>query len=398
MLRLGALKYYLYRNVYTPLRARAIRNKKRIRVMFPVADLGAWKTEELYRLMDKHPKFDPILVFYKNLEEDDTDNLCRYADRRGYKYLLSDNDDIFLWNKFKSDIIFPQKPYRPHFSINTKSLYCYVAYGLHGNLETWSVRTDQMINTWQVYYENISLAEEYSRVLNRAKNGYATGLPIMDELSLSKDSVENPWKGSCGKKSIIYAPHHSINSENWWQSSTFLNMGEHILELAEKFSDRVQWAFKPHPLLRGKLEIIWGKEKADNYYARWSEVEWSQFESGKYLGLFKHSDAMIHDCGSFVEEYMFTGNPVMYLIRSDDAFEKFKHTVNNTYLKALELHQTASEIGQVERFIQSVIDGDDDGRKSKEHFVVENLTSPRGKTASENIIDCILNRDAFRAY
>ncbi len=44
---------------------------------------------------------------------------------------------------------------------------------------------------------------------------------------------------------------------------------EFMLEMAQKYSDRIQIAFKPHPILRPELSLpeVW-KRKTDEYYRR----------------------------------------------------------------------------------------------------------------------------------
>lgn len=390
-----AVKLRLYRNIFIPTRSLHIRHKKSIRVLFMLGDLGAWKTEALYKAMLVHPRFTPLLVISKTFEEDDRNNLKNYCIEKEYNFYESENTSDPMWHKHRPDIIFYQKGYGYEFINNLRSLLCYSPYGFRSSLEDWSFKTSCFYHCWQIYYENNVLNRYYTSEMGHgADNGYATGIPPMDEMSVPKDLLEDPWKGNSKKIRIIYAPHHSINPENWWQTSTFLETGEMMLELAEKYSDRIQWAFKPHPLLRYKLEKIWGKDKTDAYYDKWATSEWSQYESGKYLGLFKHSDAMIHDCGSFVEEYFCSGKPVMYLVRPDGIEQNW----NEIYKKAFDLHYKGSTINDIEEFINNVLEGTDNLKSERESFYAEHLTPPFGKSACDNIIDCILYRKKARKF
>lgn len=399
-MRLKSIIGNLYYKLYYPFRIRQLRNQKIITVVFKIENLGAWKSERLYRQMLLHPRFAPKLYISRNLDEDDRINLRKYCVERGYDYLEIDGINHTVWDYCYPDIVFFQKPYRDtfdgmkHLLANRKTLFAYIPYAFHGSIEKWSFDWPYLHKCWQVYYENEQLAQEYGRLLNsRFPNSYASGLPVMDELLAPKETISDQWKGkSAGKKRIIYAPHHSINPENEWKTSTFLETGEKILELAEKYSDKVQWAFKPHPLLRDKLEKVWGKGKTDEYYRRWSDASWSQFEPGKYLGLFKHSDAMIHDCGSFIMEYLYTGNPVMYLMKN----EKLEETFNSAHRRALSLHYHAWNINDVEKFIIDVIAGIDLKRQARDAFKCEYLTPPNNASATQNIIDCILDKNASK--
>ena len=64
---------------------------------------------------------------------------------------------------------------------------------------------------------------------------------------MPKDNFIDPWKEqSINKKRIIYAPHHSLSVSNSFISiSCFLEVCDFMLELADKYQDKVQIAFKP---------------------------------------------------------------------------------------------------------------------------------------------------------
>lgn len=388
----------LYYRIYYYFRIKNLRKQPIIKVAFKIEDLGAWKTEDLYKLMLQHPRFEPILIICQNVVENDLINLRQYCNSKGYDYIEIDGLTQDVWDCCYPDIVFFQKQYRGETFLGLrcllkyhKTLFAHIPYGFRSSIEPWAYDWPYLHKSWQIYYENREVAEEYAKlVTSRRPNIYVTGLPMMDELLTNSNGSADPWKPSEGKKRIIYAPHHSINPDNLWISSTFLDFGEEILKLAEKYSDKVQWAFKPHPLLKDKLIKIWGEKRTLEYYSRWEDVEWSQYESGKYTGLFHHSDAMIHDCGSFIMEYLYTDKPVMYLFK-DNHLEK---TFNEQYKKALALHYHGWNLEDIEDFIKNVINDQDPMYDKRMSFKRKCLTPPYGKSASQNIIDCILNADA----
>lgn len=394
----------LYYDHYIPFRINQLRKQETIKVVFVLTNLGAWKTESLYTLMLTHSRFEPSIIISKDEQEDDTVNLRNYIIKKGYDYIETDLTTHILWEYIYPDIVFYQKPYRHTFPDSKtllkyhKTLFCYAPYAFRSSTESWAYDWQYIRTAWQVYYENNILAKQYNDLLkSRHHNSYATGLPMMNELLIDPSDVTDQWKDhKTGKKRIIYAPHHSIFHE-LWKSATFLETGEEILRLAEKYSDKVQWAFKPHPLLRNTLEKVWTKERVDTYYRKWTDIEWSQYETGKYLGLFMHSDAMIHDCGSFIMEYLYTGNPVLYLM-NDPSFSK---TWNATYRQALSLHYQTSNIDGIENFINDVLTETDPLKTHRDKFRQDYLTPPGNHSAAQNIIECILNEkksDQFLVY
>lgn len=386
-----AAKLLAYRKLYIPIASRRLQKKENIRVLFILINLGAWKTESLYREMLRNPRFTPILLLSKCSEEDDTANLLAYCRKKGYDYELNEPYSEDMWPKFRPDIIFYQKPYGGEFIHNLKSLFCFTCYGFRISEAKWGYDLGYLYNCWQIYHENEKMNRVAERIMGRGtNNGYHTGIPMMDELLAPKENSEDPWKQSSGKKRIIFAPHHSVSIGSLFKVSTFLQSGELMLEIAEKYSDRVQWAFKPHPLLRYKLEQIWGKEKTAQYYDRWATAEWSQYESGKYLGLFNHSDALIHDCASFTIEYLYTLKPVMYLTSTGRPNQEYNWMAK----QAFELHTKGIIREEIESFIEDVLECKNRNVEEKKAFIQSELTPPFQQTAAKNIIDCILSREA----
>ena len=396
------IKYYilspLYQEFILPVKVRRLRKKKRITVLFILSELGAWKTESLYLTMLSHPRFDAKLLLVPAKETPEGVIILRsYLDKKGYAYSEFANQGLSIKKQFRSDIIFYQKPYdgvideRFFYLNHLNALFCYVLYGFR-NRNYPNIRNIDFVRfIWQFYAENQKVIDESVPVFStKAKNYINTGIPIMDKLLLEKEHFKDPWK-SCGKKKrIIYAPHHTIFSDIY-EYATFLDYCDFMLEMVEKYKDKVQWAFKPHPVLKGKLYTVWGKERTDNYYRKWEELENCQLSSGEYLDLFKHSDAMIHDSGSFKIEYLYTNNPVMFLLKTNPVNDYS----NWQTLESLELHYKGYSKEDIEGFILNVINGNDELKNKRESFVQSYLVPPYGKTACENIINAILGQEEY---
>lgn len=372
-----------------------VRHKRHIRVLFIVCDLSTWKSELLFREMMKHPKFRPIILACPSSEQDECAKIEAVAKERGYEYRRVDNvEGLDLQHEFHPDIILYPKPYdgtvapNLRFEKNLKSLFCFVNYGFHGVDEKWSRNTSMLNNCWQVYYENRITMESSAPLMdNKGCNLMLTGLPVQDELMAPAQC--DPWKKcETPKKRVIWAPHHSIDPENWIHYATFLEYAELFPKLARKYPE-VQWAFKPHPLLRPKLDKLWGKERTDAYYSMWDTMPNTQLSDGKYYDLFKHSDALIHDCGSFTVEYMYTGKPALYL----KAGEHVTDGLNKFQRKAFDCHYIASDADAIEVFIKDiVIAGADPLVKERSEFYKGYLIPPYGNSACHNIVNAILGK------
>lgn len=389
-------KYHWYR-ARIPFRVWKIRRKEHIRVLFVVSEISMWKTETLYQLMLSHSRFYPMILPVGDITKNDAHKeVVKYCCEKGYDYVLLDDGET-IQSKLSPDIIFYQQAYPKfiddkYFEMNNReSLFCHVNYCFQNTITSNSLNRPLQNIAWMVFSENEICAKEIAPIMdNKGCNLKVTGLPFMDELLLDKNAFQDPWKyQDTPKKRIIYAPHHSFMPEDLVSFASFLDNGEFILRMAKKYSESTQWVFKPHPFLEPKLRKIWGDEKTDCYFEAWRTLPNTQIVDGGYYGVFKHSDAMLHDCGSFLLEYQYTGNPVMFLHSS----QPHKNVRLNTFSEtSKDLHYQAYENADIERFIQMVIAGKDPMREKRLAFFQEFFVPPHGKTASENIIDAILGK------
>ena len=388
---------FIYRRIIMPFLVNRLRKKDKVSIAFVIEELGSWKTEKLYLQMLNDSRFQVYLLLAKEQSASYAfDILKSYLEKKHYDYHVVEAGDK-IRKKCKPDIIFYQKPYDGiidhslFYQANFASLFCFISYTFWNRCSPKINQLKFLQYVWQLYIENESVYNDLEPVMNNhAENMVVTGVPFMDILLRSKDEFDDPWK-TIGKKRIIYAPHHTIFSESYkspsyYDYSTFFKYAEFILEMAYKYRKDVEWAFKPHPLLRMKLNIIWGKDKTDQYFRMWEDLENAQVSEGEYMGLFKHSDAMIHDCGSFKIEYLYTDNPVMYLLNNKQEYD-FPNTQTQ---EALNLHYKASNKKDIENFILNVIKGEDSLKELRKVYKSKFLTPPNNATACDNIINEIL--------
>lgn len=396
------IEYHLFipglQKFYTCYQIKRIRSKNQIRFLFVLQDLSKWKTEALYKAMMAHPRFEPILGITPPTGKQDTTRLEEYCHSKGYPYIILDKNRK-LTTQVSPDIVAHQQPYfqdiHPTHRVrhNLSVPIVYIPYCIHSLLAYWD--SNQYIHhyCWQHYFENSSCCEERKRIhFYHGKNFVVTGLPFWDELAAPKEQFPNPWPTD-GRKRIIYAPHHTIGGLHMEgiEYSTFLENGEFMLEMAEKYKNKIYFVFKPHPRLYHNLVQIKGQAWTDAYYNEWKNRENCNIELGIYLPLFKHSDAMIHDCSSFTVEYLYMGKPAMYLLRHEDHTANISHYVG----EAFDLHEKGRTHHDIERFIQQIITGEDFRKEAREQFYEATLQPPHGQSACANIIDAILGQGAY---
>lgn len=382
-----------------PQKVKAIRCKEKIKVAFMLFELGSWKTESLYKSMLEHGRFDPIIIVTPSLENYyATSILIEYLKRSNYSYIYA--GDVYDLSELNIDIMFYQKPYKSCYMMqhwcehNKEILYCFIEYGLHTICDAQWANPKLNGYLWQNYFENEDTALEFKKIMRYPDSITITGYLPFDRL-FGKIKC-NPWKNHGTKKRIIYAPHHSFkeNHSHGLQYATFLEYGEYILELAKKYKNKVQWAFKPHPRLYDKLVSIWGQERTDKYYQEWGNNEYGQVELGVYEDLFMTSDAMIHDCSTFTIEYHSTQKPVLYLF--DGCEPQCMENLTSCTKQALDLHYKAYNKEQIEEFILNVISNKDPMLMSRKVFCESNLRPPYNKTAAQNILNSILGEQDYK--
>ena len=382
-------------HAWLALKAWLVRRKDRIRFGFLIQELTQWKTESLYREMLKHPRFDPILCISPSRGYPGAENeLMDYCRKKGYEFTLLDPAKT-IEEQMDVDIVVPEKPYlseihgKHQIDMNRHILYVVIPYYLSTITEDWLVNQRHNLLCWRQFVDNNSCRETWAKVHRlKGMNYVVTGLPVMDDLLTPKEDLPDVWPVDDGRKRIIYSPHHTVSDLHMEGIgySTFLAYCEEMLALRDRYAEKVYFVFKPHPSLRNSLKRLWGEEKTDAYYQRWEKPGYSHVEQGGYLALFKHSDALIHDCGSFTVEYMYMDRPVMYLVRDES------HAANMIpYAKeAFDLHYKGKCKEDIEHFILDVIAGNDLLKEKRAAFKQRFLLPPGGRTACENIIRSIL--------
>lgn len=391
--------YWLYIYVRVPI----IRRKKSITVLFMLQEVAAWKTELLYIAMLKHPRFNPVIgITNSKLSPNDKPQLIDYLQAHNYHFFDLDDAPLKI-KEINADFVFYYKPYigqwneKVFFFKNRKTIPLSIDYGLSITDSDAHVYRMLYVFSYMFFADNKNVKDSYARHIGfKGHNIVVTGTPIQDFLLKPKEDFTDPWKDQDGRKRIIYAPHHSIPDTNFStggrgiEYATILQFGELLLELAEKYKDRITIAFKPHPALYMKLIRFWGEEKTRNYYDAWENGENTQLETGDYIGLFKYSDAMIHDSSSFIAEYQCADKPSLFLVRGDGDY--VPESLNDFGKSAYGCHEIAKSAEQIEAFVVGVIHGVDSRQAYRSKFITEYMLPPNGKTACENIIDTILGK------
>ncbi len=333
--------------------------KRKIRIVIIAYTKAIWKIDVLYQKLLNHNCFEPVILvapillwgndlIFKRMKE-----VYNYFILKNYKVILSYKEEDSSWINLRDlepDILFFLDPDNLSYNKYYEEAYlnflsCYFPYHHEGDTNKKDfLQYDKPFHNamWKIFTSNYASLDDYKKTCQtKGKNVELVGYTFMEEYfeKLESNAFENPWKNEDSRKRIIWAPHHTILEDGRKKMSNFLEYAELFKELAIKYQDKIVWAFKPHPGLKEKLssDKVWGIEKTNEYYNFWKNQEYTQLEEGYYIDLFYYSDAMIHDSGSFLNEYMYFRKPVLYLLSN-----KKKPYYNQFGLDAL----NACRIGQ----------------------------------------------------
>ncbi len=397
-------RYYIRNRV--PIRKRVyrrmseqIKERGHCRILFIASSLSMWRYQELVKLLLDDNRFTvmvaviPFKAFMADDRRRDIETLKDYFMQTGIPFETV-TDFKSLKEQFAPDIIAYQQPYDRNYDDpnadwmhNVDRMLMYVPYSVLMTEFDYGYNLPFHNVVWRNYVTS-DIHQEISRRIadNRGENTVVVGEPRADQLL--RPAQSDPWKKVADgkeRKRLIWASHFSVTPHDMFGRPDFNWSYKVMREIAEEFADRLQIAFKPHPRLKSELykHSDWGKERTDEFYAFWENSPNTQLETGDYLDLFKTSDAMIHNCGSFTVEYVYLQKPVAYITRD---LPGIKADMNAFGAACQDVHYTTSTDDEIRRFITDVVLNGHDPMASKREEIFETaLRTPNGTTVAHNI-------------
>ena len=380
-------------DVEAQCRAKLARGE-RLTVAFLVCDASMFSGESVYLRLRDDPRFDCFIAVAPRVTRGEAflkETLAKTVGSLTAKYgsavrslydettgkgLPLEADVVF------STILYEDQSFADYTTerLSRKSLVAILYYGYGGLFTSNEKKTPFLPNivlAWRYFVSNAA-----TREMNVAKNPLlrdnivVAGYCKMDRLE--KCRIENEeWRlkaGASVRKKIIICPHHSIDREtDGLALSTFLKTGETLLKLPALFPE-IDFVFRPHPLLFVRLATPkwWGPKKTSAYVAKMESYPNVEFQrGGDYFATFAESDALIHDCGSFLAEYFYTGKPQCYLLESERTVEEqFLPFSKNLLAHA---HRAFTE-EEIVGFVRSVVlAGNDPDKPARDAFAAKEV-------------------------
>ena len=390
------------RIMHQRIAARVRRRTDALRVGYLVSNLASWKADEVAKVMEASDNFHVVIylcpltrgglaeraeveitklrALFQNSDFDVVD-LSLLTEDNARRRLDADGIDLFIFTN-------PHKLSWPavHEQLFRRVLSAYLPYShevaeYSGNLPQY----DQSFHNamWRIYVAHQN-AHDLFRAHRTAgdRDVVVSGYPCCEAFWAARGQGSE----SSGIKTVVWAPHWILNEELQW--ATVYELGKDMMSVATEFQDRIHWVVRPHPLLRQNLEAHqdWGPDKTNAFFDFWSNAPFSRIEEGDYQATFIASDALIHDSGSFLAEYLYLDRPVMYLRTEQTAGEGL-----NAFGRAA---RSACRVGgskaDVEVFLRALIEGDDQTSDARAAFITRELEPLMPRSPSEVIAQDIL--------
>lgn len=382
-----------------------IQNKQKVRVCFYIIKDNIFPFKTLFETMQNDSIFEPFIVVIPELMLGE--NMFYQMDK-AYQWLSKQYDKVFksydeetqrfLDFSDKMDILATSYPYEGgshqfysiKYAISKQILPIFTSYGMGGT--SWSrdyIFTIPALNLcWKIFVDTRYQFDEYlSQPLKNIESICLTGYAKMDELA--KFSPKNQ------RKTIILAPHHTISEgyNSHLQLSNFFKYADFFLTLYAKYQN-IDFIFRPHPLLFVALadekiskNLFWGKEKINDYLRKTCSFPNVKYqEGGEYLETFANSSGIVHDCGSFMTEYLYTNNPCCFMLKGN---EIDKNNFSELGFEALKHYYHAFSERDIVDFIDNVIIKGDDVKKSARVKFAKEKVMINYPNASQKILDIL---------
>ncbi len=377
-----------YEETLAKLRHKAAGGEK-IRAGFFVMHESVFPAKLLFEAMSLDPHFETEIILLNIYTDyyDYSQEQIREAYDTAYGELSKKYKNILkTWNPEDGsyvplrggeyDILCFESPYM-HFThpnyqlqsiLNGPTLPVYVNYGYFVSAHILKTMETAYYNSfWKIFADSDIFMEELRLHGDlKGSNAVVTGYIRMDELADFR-----PEKRT--RKRILLAPHHaSIPNAFDREDANFYRYADFFLKLPESYPD-IDFVFRPHPYAFKSFMVHkdWGRKRTEEYIARlksYKNVIYS--DGGEHLHLFPDTDGIIHDCGSFLCEYLFTGKPACYIMREKDAGNLGRY-FNKLGTSCLEHCYHAFSEKDMESFIDNVIIGGRDPMEEKRLLFAE---------------------------
>ncbi len=350
-----------------------ISNGEKLRFVSYVIIANTFGAHGICDIMLKEPeKYDVKFVICPDIYRDKDFSQYRktrafFAERYGTDAVLDGYDEStgkFIDWSGRCDVVYLANPYdfivdRVHginFLCTQDVLPIHIEYGMFNVGKSWmniqAYSTDSCL--YYLYFTNTASTTSFfsSHQISPVGNIICSGYPKIDRLAVCKPNPNQQIK-----KKILISPHQSVKGmkegSEELQISNFLQYADFIPELAELYPN-VDFVFRPHPLLFTQLTThdLWTKKQVEEYLELLRSKNIMYSDESDYFHLFKECDAIIHDCCSYITEWLYTEKPCCFVMETK---EKLYSQLTEDGKIAIEHYFLADSRQKIIEFIDKVI-------------------------------------------
>lgn len=377
-------------------------NQKKIKIAFLGYALGASCDvfSKIYKEFKNDDRFLPYMVIVPNpygskeIMVEVQNQAKQYLDGLNIPYICGYNEDndtyVDIIKTLNPDIVFMchhydwfPKEFRAD-SFKEKLVYITPYSYILTNNYIAGANMDAFIFSHKCFFEAAELSSLWKNAsaVKKNKKGKFLGYLKVDNILFSQNYHKDVWKiKDKAVKRIIWAPHH-LDAP----LSNFLEYKDLFLSFAQNRTD-IQFAFRPHPGLKGSLQRIagWDEKKINEYYQSWQSLPNAFISEGDFADLFLSSDAMILDSVSFIAEYFLTGKPALIQTpkQNDFPFNDFCKKLKEANYKSKDWNDILNFINEI------VIKGNDTKKKDRLDILKRDFMPDNKQPAYKNIYNYI---------
>lgn len=397
----------LNRQVIDKIRESVAHTGRKIKVGFLVCEKEKWNGDHLLKELEASGRFECSFAIHLSSTASrlpheeraaDYEEQALYFKSKGkveFELYDPENNFTFAAEDMDFDILFIQQPWGakdlPRRLVG-QMLCVYMHYGFmmmanHG--------MHYNITTFHSYLWKYFTQTESHRLLHIQHDPSAnekvlvTGYPKLDVYfdQAPPRSAVSTWKNYSdpARQRVIFAPHHSVE-KNSLGMATFRWSGSELSSLRDHHED-IDWIYKPHPRMALALQRagLMLPEDYDAYVDEWDQgINSAVYDDGDYFDVFRSSDALITDCGSFLAEYLPTGKPIIWLV-SDKTIGL--NTIGKFISEGFYQARTPEELRQIFQYV--VIEGNDPLHDLRQRAIEEVL--PGGQSSSKTVTKYLLS-------
>ena len=356
---------------------------KKVKTVFLVTHPSMFPAKPLFDVMLHDDMFDPSVVVVPDLRWRDRSvaeamESCRIRLAQCIpegRLSVAAQDELGRWKDVLEDaavVCYPSPyelsnfRYNPRYAVGRDFLPICVNYGYYRSIyDRFVMGLPNYAYMWKAFFECDETMDEY------AKHSILKGINAVKVGYVKMDALADIKTESHVRKRILIALHHSVDGgmNKKLSLANFVRYADYFMQLPDRYPE-IDFVFRPHPFLFKVIARpeIWGKARVEGYVERLRKkpnVIWS--DDGDYFREFAESDGCIQDCGSYLVEYLYTGKPCCYMLKSqEDVESKFaplgRKCLGHCYI--------AYDTNAMDAFVRDVIiGGNDPKREGREAFV-----------------------------